>query len=556
MTLTVALLFVSLLAGQQAPPRDAGPPVDAVRGSAIVRGKVLDKESGAPIPRAMVALVRMSGSTAQDRRFTRSGEDGRYEFLEVAAGSYHIGADTGDERPTHLAQMAGTAGPSQGPVPVIPTTTIEISDGAVRDDLDIRLTRALVIAGAVVNGQGEPLANMDVRAELIRGGRIMRRSPVRRTDDRGEFRLFGLPPGRYRVCALSPPPYVRPPIVRERLISTCYPSATREQDAALVALGAGSEAQVQIRMQQGALFRLSGTVIDSSGAPAPAASIHVRARNRLDVYGMTIRPDAGGRFSVNDLISGEYEIEASAPGPNQAPGHKGEFAFQPVHLDGADVDLVLSMSRTATVAGHILFDDGTVPSLAARRQLAVHAIGTPWAPRSRPARVRDDLTFGLDELHGPQLLTVDGAPDGWVVRSIRYGGVDVTDTPSELRGSGDPRHLQITLTRRGALVTGQVVDQAGTPLPRAYVFLLSAEPLRWTRGRSGPTAVAGDDGGFRIPLHQPGEYLVVALLQDDAPDWPEREDYEWLAKVAERVTLVEGSNPPITLRVVRFPEDR
>jgi hypothetical protein len=308
-------------------------------------------------------------------------------------------------------------------------------------------------------------------------------------------------------------------------------------------------------MQQSRLFRLTGVVVDASGAPTPRASVRVSARNRLDVYRVTFQTDADGRFAAGDLIPGEYDLEASAPGPNQAAGHRGELAVQTVYLD-ADLDVVLSMSRTARVAGQIVFEDGTIPAAAARKEMSVSAIPAPRAPRARAGPVRADLTFELDELHGPQVLAVDGAPDGWVVGSIRYAGVDVTDVPVELRDSGDARQLQITMTRRGALMTGRVVDAAGAPLPGAHVFLVSAQPQRWVRGRTGPTAVAGDGGAFSLAMHRPGEYLLVALTQDDAPEWPEREDFELLAKIAERVTLAEGVNPPITLRVARLPEER
>ncbi len=550
----VWLAIVCSLFGQQLPPRDTPGPATMAkeRGTAVVRGRVVDRETGAPIARAVVILVRMSGRDAPHRRYVRSAEDGRFEFTALVAGSYHLGALTGDERPTHLPQLVGTSAPSPRRAPTVPATTLDIADGDMRDDIHLALSRALVIAGVVLNEFGEPLAGMQVRAELLRGNRVVRRSPIRSTDDRGEFRIFGLPPGRYRVCALAPPPYLDPPVFPERLITTCHPSAGREQDAALVALGTGAEPHVQIRMQRSQLFTLRGVVVGATGEPAANASVRVSSRNRLDVYGMTYRAAPDGRFTVTDLVPGEYDVQASTPNPNRAGDGTGEFAAQPVTVTSADVDVVLAMSRTATVAGHVLFEQGSLPPEALPR-LSVVAIGTVRAPRAGAARVQPDLTFVLDGLFGPQVLDVGGLPDGWVLKSVRYAGADVTETPTEFRTSADSRHLEVTLTPQGAAVIGQVLDATGAPVPAARVFLIPAEAQRWNQGNPQATRVSGERGAFAFEHQRPGEHVIVALSQEDAPEDLERDDYELLATLGDRISLGDGERRALTLRLVVPP---
>jgi protocatechuate 3,4-dioxygenase beta subunit len=330
----------------------------------------------------------------------------------------------------------------------------------------------------------------------------------------------------------------------------------REQDGALVVLGRGDEPVVQIRMQRSPLVSLTGTVLRATGVPAAGAAVRVSTRNRLDVYGMTFRTDADGRFSVTDLIPGEYDLEASAPDPNQPEIQRAEFASATAVVGGGDAEVVLAMSRTARVAGHVTFEGAPAPAPAERRGLAIVASGPPRTPRADVARVQPDLTFVLDQLVGPQLLDAVGAPEGWVLKSVRYAGAELTDAPAEFRPSPDPRHLQVTLTRRAAALAGRVVDGAGSPLPHARVFLLPAEPQRWARVASEAMRVSDETGAFAFESRRPGEYLAVAVSEEDAPELPEPEDLELLARLAERVTLLEGERRAVTLRLVSVPEER
>jgi Carboxypeptidase regulatory-like domain len=88
-----------------------------------------------------------------------------------------------------------------GPVPVG-----ERQDGGyyrVGDNVTITMIKGGVITGRVTNATGEPLIGVRVNAVMTRGaeGNTARRAAARPrfTDDRGFYRLYGLPPGTYVV---------------------------------------------------------------------------------------------------------------------------------------------------------------------------------------------------------------------------------------------------------------------------------------------------------------------------------------------------------------------
>ena len=78
---------------------------------------------------------------------------------------------------------------------------IELRDGETRDNVDIALWRAFAVEGRVVDDAGEPIANADVNISPWESPSTMSMGRPRQTDDRGMFRIFGLRPGQYRICA-------------------------------------------------------------------------------------------------------------------------------------------------------------------------------------------------------------------------------------------------------------------------------------------------------------------------------------------------------------------
>ena len=195
MSLVIALSITASLV--QAP---------AAAGTASVSGQVLEDGSGIPVQDADVTLGQiqsrpLAGSPWErvEPLRTRTDREGRFHVRELAPGRYHI-----------MVQKTGYA------LPFGPSPTIVVDLQAGKDHpVTLSLQRGAVIAGRVLDEAGEPLVNLRVMAmrQLPSG---VRYAPTSRpalfpagsggqTNDLGEFRLFGLPPGDYYVQAAPGP---------------------------------------------------------------------------------------------------------------------------------------------------------------------------------------------------------------------------------------------------------------------------------------------------------------------------------------------------------------
>jgi hypothetical protein len=266
-----------------------------------------------------------------------------------------------------------------------------------------------------------------------------------------------------------------------------------------------------------------------------------------------------GRFTVANVAPGDYAIQASIGGPERPEQRRDlEEAFVPVYVDSSDVtDLVVTMTKAVVVAGRITLeqpmpkvprDPGYGPILISAR-LAGHQL--PGNAGSRGGSVGDDSVFYLDRLFGTRKLEVFNIPRGWYLKSIQYEGKDITNTPTEFKGSRDPSRLEIILSNRGAVVSGRLLGEAGETARRARVILFPAHPEQWNeRHVLGVNVSPG--GMFKLGPQRAGDYLLVAFDLSTLPlNLLDRERLARLAPDAERVTLREDEERTIDLRVVK-----
>src|SRR6185437_9686955 len=185
-------LLLCLPQAQAAPvARDARPPADT---AATISGRITDKESGRPIPAATASVKGTDAKVVT----VRADADGRYVIAGLRPGAYTVWASPGEQRATHLQQAFDRPAPMNF-FAEPPSPNLTLQSGEARTDIDIALVRTLAIEGRVVDPFDEPMAGVEVMVTKADNGLPLANGVF--SDDRGEYRLFGLAPGRYHVCA-------------------------------------------------------------------------------------------------------------------------------------------------------------------------------------------------------------------------------------------------------------------------------------------------------------------------------------------------------------------
>ena len=540
--LALLLAAQTIAVPQQQPPQLAPPT------TATIRGHVFGADTTQPLRKAQVRLVQIDvqpgGNAPQSRenRLATTDLDGKYEFNDLPAGRYNLNASKGSYVPLSWGQEQ----------PNEPGKPLDVLDGQTIERVDFTLPRGSVITGRIVDEFGEPLPGVmiaAVRSQVINGQRRMAPSGrAVQTDDLGEFRLFGVPPGQYYVQAtwrrVGPMDPTSPD--RTGYPVTFFPGTTDIANAQRFTIGVG-ESIMDLAMALSPLNRatVSGTLVDTDGRPAGSIPLMIvqTTGNGFMTVGNMVRPD--GTFSLA-LSPGDYTLR-TAP----TAGRK-EIGSVNLTVGTDDIgDLRIVMSLPATIAGRIVVDPAQAQSLPPGLMLmAIPFVPGPM-PGNAPARFADDLSFELTApLTGRVRLNVNNLPPAWAIHSVRVNSIDVIDDGIELRPNQNISGVEVELTNQLTSVMGTVTTSGGDAAKNYTVVFFPADDKRWNPGsRYLRTARPDQDGRFKIVGLPPGEYNVLAV---DRLDQGQNTDPEYLERIssrASRFTLMDRETKTLDLRL-------
>jgi hypothetical protein len=154
---------------------------------------VVNAATGDPVRKAQIVLEN-EDTEPEGNLHAITDALGYFAFKDVEPGSYHLSA-------SRLGFMSTKYG---GRSFEEPNTSLSLTPGQRLRDIKIELAPQGVIAGRIVTEDGDPLPNTVVMALSSGSGRDKRELvPANRayTNDLGEYRLYGLPPGRYYLSA-------------------------------------------------------------------------------------------------------------------------------------------------------------------------------------------------------------------------------------------------------------------------------------------------------------------------------------------------------------------
>lgn len=536
------------------PSRDpAGRP--AATGTAVIRGRAT-ASTGLPLRRV---AVRLMAPGLRQPRLALTDADGRFEFRELPAARYSVMASKGGYVPAQYGQRQPGEAPGR---------QLELADGQVVENIELVLSPGGVIVGRVVDEFGEPVADafvaaqryglMNGRRRLVPAGRSMQ------SNDVGQYRIHGLPPGSYYVSAS----FRGEMSGGEEMgsgemtgyVPTYFPGTPSPSDAQRVRVEAGMEVMADIQLVPTKVSQVSGIVVDSAGRPATDGMVMAQARGDFPFGpGNSTQIRQGGAFTLNGLAPGTYDLQVRLMDRDRtSPGRPPftEFGVTTVTVAGEHIaGLRITTGTGLTVPGRVMFDGGPPPAADGIRVMT-QPDGEPFMMMGgmSSSTVRPDGTFVLEQLFGARRIVV-AVPRGWMLRSISYRGADVTESAVNFTDTSEPGRLDVVLTNRVTTVTGSVTDGGGRAVTeyQVLVFPEDREKLQLSSRRM-RGATPDQQGVFRLESLPPGEYLAVALAQVDDEQRFDPEFLESLRGQASAFTLREGDTRSLTIRLTAPPQ--
>jgi Carboxypeptidase regulatory-like domain len=511
----------------------------------VITGRVVTP-SGQPVSGALLAI---SGN--KQMRLVLADASGRFDAGRFKDGEYTI----------EIGKSGYLTPEFRGPSLIETARMVHIRPDAREHDIEVVLARGGAIVGAITDSAGEPFQGVLVRAMRLRqvGARTVATAAgwPRLTDERGRYRIFGLPPGSYLIVASLNA--TEPALDRRSVVGFApvyYPATARVESAQTVQVELESAITgVDLTFAASATARVTGKALNAAGDPlAGRVVLAVSARSG------SVAPDprfariaSDGSFELSDVSPGDYVLQALG---DRAPGVAPEFGSEYITVAEHNAPPVtIRTNPGATLEGRFTSEGrATIPL----RAQALHAAPLD-VDRSPPdgrgpegLAVHDDGRFYLTGLFGPMRLTYP-APAGWYLTSITIGGIDVTDQSFDF-GFGDQifSDADIVLANTGARIAGTVSDAADRRVTEFAVVAFSANRAHWFAGsRYVRWAATTPNGSFDVGDLPPGDYLVAAVDALPPGDWQALDGLDALVPRATRVTLTEGQARTITLPLTR-----
>jgi uncharacterized protein (DUF2141 family) len=509
-----ALLFLlaSLLA--------AGAAAQERNGSII--GTVSDAVSHQPLRKVKVTLVL--GNQALDTQAT-TDDAGAFAFHDLKPGQYQLGVEWLRD---YTSVKVITVSPSENP-----------------DPIKIELIPGTVVSGRILDEDGDPLNGCGAQ---VRRAEHPEQIIARTTGEPGDYRLFGLRPGKYILAVQCPVPVFQsrpfsagpdpPPSLAYPL--QFYPAALDAAAAEQIQLAAGTErAGVDFRMRTAHVTQVRAVIAPSS-PNWHGRDLIVQLIGPGDLLGGEsgkIAPGSPGNvFQFPQVFPGSYVLLAATFSPENRIG-----AVERVEVKDQPVNTVIELKHAIDVHGTVELESSAnsanvqLPQINIQLRMENPEVAGPYT-LIEDGPVQPDGSFTLNSMIPVQsrlyafggVIYGPGGSGSFFIKSVRLGNKESSGRTIDL-SSGSPDTLKIVLSANTATIHG-------TAPPGTFVACRSLDDEVLSR-ESPPVEQSGQ---YRIEGLAPGRYRVTAV--------PEGESSDAIPKDSGReVTVQEGETATVDL---------
>jgi len=520
----------ALNAQQSAPPKQE---------SGSIQGRVVNAVTGEAVKKADIVLARRDSQ--QDQRYTTTtSTSGLFAMQDVEPGRYSLSVS----KRGYARLVYGAHGlVAQG-------AALSLDPGQHLADITLHMSPQAVITGRVIDEDGDPVPNIQLqllRYSYRKGKRKLEPWDSSGTNDLGEYRLFGLTPGKYYLSA-TPNEGPRLYTGRQGYAPTYYPGTSDPAGATALELQPGTMLRgAEITLMKTRTVRLRGRVVDPAG-PA-SAGVNVMLTPREDAESMFERQlsanmDSQGGFEFPSVVPGAYFVQAF----KHAGANKVYAASQAVDARGNDVEnIVLELAPTAELKGYLRVEGRALANVA-DLQVYLQPDGPNYAGWPG-GTVKADGSFTMPNVTPTHYeLNVHGFPDDYYIKSAAVGGKDILEAGINFT-PGTSGAIEIVLAGTGGQVEGVVLNADQQPATEASVVAVPDEPRRaqWRFYKEDHT---DQYGRFTIKSIAPGRYKLFAWEDVEEGAYQDPEFIKKFAALGEAVTIRENSHESAQLKLI------
>jgi len=468
--------------------------------AASLTGTVAAIKTGEPLGQVQVSLIDSEGTSVVTRP---SDARGHFEFESVPPGRYRV-------VPTKSGFVFARESRFKSPREVGIWITVERL--SLKQDLSLFLEREASIQGQVLDSRGKPLFGQSVA--LLRysyddhGNRSLASIPYVSstpykafvsTNDRGEYRFFGLQHGEYYVAVAGSP--------LQGIGQTYFPGTLEAHRAAPVTVEEGEER------------RLNPIVLQQQ---MPTGQVVLRFPEDGDDLRFLMRTI---RFGPEDILLTSAEALGGAGQialPSVVQGHysmliswrnRTGLVYGSVDLDvgAGSISHGLTLKKAVTLDGAIAIEDSSgrrvpAPDGVKCALYSLSGLGAQAAisgVRNRYGCFNTQFAAGLYRVEMPKM-----PPDAYLL-SATVAEQDVLTNGFTLDKDSN---LNIVIKTPGGVIKGKVQDARKAAVRSATVALVPNEAKRaiYSHYRS---TISDWNGNFELRGIAPGSYQVYGFLE-------------------------------------------
>jgi hypothetical protein len=497
-------------------------------------GHVVDAGSGEPIRKAVVIL--RTGPDGGVAAYTNS--QGLFHFENLDPGTYTATAS----RDGYVADRK------------TPPTVVTIQAEKTESDITLKLVRTGAVSGRVLDADGDPAVQASISIEPL-SGTVPGGGAI--TNDRGEYRAFGIPPGKYRVVVNWSPRIEGPSATPVKLASgeeqtyrpTWYPGTPDRKQATTVEVTPGADLEgFDIQVVRSHAVRVRGRVIGLSTAAFVTLQPTDPSARKGGMNAVIQGPP--WTFEIGGVLPGDYELTVNGFSTNG----QGPSASQMITVGDSDVEgIELTIGPPQQVTGRLIPPEGRQLSpgwmvLLNRRQ---------DKQGGAAANVAADGTFHLEAVAPGDYgvwagrFSATGADADTYISAVRAGDDDIRDKGLHI-GESAPAPISIFLAADGGTIDLSVVDDKGAPIPDTALMLLPDK--MHIEGRFDPGCRADARGTCTARGIAPGEYHAFAFGKGEYPDPHDTERMKAIEKYGKAVVIAPSGRVQLQLQPVPSEE--